>query len=94
LVAPLTWGLYFHTYHLLHDRFVTSDSPKDQSFSKNLLFAFLADIPVSLATHPLWMVRTRLCLQYENSAKPYKGIVDCFQKVYANEGGVRGLYKV
>lgn len=46
-----------------------------------------------LITNPLWVTKTRLCLQYENSAKQYTGMVDCLRKIYKAEG-IRGLYKV
>ena len=50
-----------------------------------------------LVTNPIWVVKTRLCLQYEKADVPahkqYKGMVDCFHKIYKYEG-FRGLYKV
>lgn len=51
-----------------------------------------------IITNPLWVVKTRLCLQYMNdnsipSSMRYTGMVDALRKVYKYEG-VRGLYKV
>lgn len=54
-------------------------------------------------TNPIWVTKTRLCLQYENAGsqgKPlqnatqmYLGMSDALVKIYRMEG-LRGLYKV
>lgn len=44
-------------------------------------------------TNPLWVTKTRLCLQYEHSAKQYSGTIDCLRKIYRTEG-IRGWYSV
>lgn len=49
-------------------------------------------------TNPLWVAKTRLCLQYDASRTPvrtvyYKGTLDCITQVYKADG-IRGLYKV
>ncbi len=54
-----------------------------------------------LITNPIWVTKTRLCLQYEGISKGvtndkatrYKGMWDALFKIYRYEG-VRGLYKV
>lgn len=50
-------------------------------------------------TNPLWVVKTRLCLQYGNldklalpAYKRYDGMLDAFRKVYRYEG-FAGFYK-
>lgn len=57
-----------------------------------------AGILTLIMTNPIWVVKTRLCLQYNepgapNSGNNYKGMVDGLKKIYTQEG-VRGLYKV
>lgn len=44
-------------------------------------------------TNPLWVTKTRLCLQYEHSTKQYNGMIDCLRKIYRTEG-FKGWYKV
>lgn len=50
-------------------------------------------------TNPVWVVKTRLCLQYDTNAssikseKYYSGMFDALCKIYKHEG-VRGWYKV
>ena len=53
-----------------------------------------------LLTNPIWVAKTRLCLQYDakapkapTDASHYRGMVDCLLKTYKYEG-LRGLYKV
>ncbi|KAK8751744.1 hypothetical protein OTU49_010094 [Cherax quadricarinatus] len=59
-----------------------------------------AGILTLVMTNPIWVVKTRLCLQYSDGAggkvlqesHRYNGMVDAFVKTYKYEG-VRGLYK-
>ena len=52
-----------------------------------------------IITNPIWVAKTRLCLQYEttpsanSSCVHYKGMSDALSKIYKFEG-FRGLYKV
>lgn len=57
-----------------------------------------AGILTLMLTNPIWVVKTRLCLQVNepgvgSSSTNYKGMVDGLRKIYTQEG-VRGLYKV
>lgn len=66
------------------------------------LFAVVGLMTLAL-TNPLWVAKTRLCLQYDQTTsaktfsksdvKHYRGLVDCLHKTYKSEG-FRGLYKV
>lgn len=46
-------------------------------------------------TNPLWVVKTRLCLQFavDNKNVKYQGMIQGLSHIYREEG-VRGLYKV
>lgn len=64
----------------------------------HMLAASEAGILTLMLTNPIWVVKTRLCLQYEaTSSIPkemrYNGMMDALLKIYRNEG-VRGLYRV
>lgn len=64
----------------------------------HMLAASEAGILTLLMTNPIWVVKTRLCLQYENkvdltSNKNYRGMMDGLTKIYRTEG-IRGLYSV
>lgn len=69
----------------------------------NSLFclSFLGFFTIVL-TNPIWVVKTRLCLQYDalpgkklhiDSKTHYRGIIDCAKKIVRNEGPL-ALYKV
>lgn len=61
-----------------------------------MLAASEAGILTLALTNPIWVVKTRLCLQYDDVAKnnkQYRGMVDGLLKIYKHEG-FRGLYAV
>lgn len=63
-----------------------------------MLAASEAGVLTLLMTNPIWVVKTRLCLQYDNKAdasnvKIYRGMIDGLHKIYRTEG-FRGLYSV
>lgn len=63
----------------------------------HMLAAAEAGICTLVLTNPIWVVKTRLCLQLNNDALPgdnksYKGMVDGLTKIYKTEG-VKGLYR-
>lgn len=63
-----------------------------------MLAASEAGILTLLMTNPIWVVKTRLCLQYDNkvdasNVKNYRGMTDGLLKIYRTEG-LRGLYSV
>lgn len=64
----------------------------------HMLAASEAGILTLLITNPIWVVKTRLCLQYDNKVdasnmKYYRGMTDGLLKIYRTEG-LRGLYSV
>ena len=66
----------------------------------HLIAAAESSILTLTLTNPLWVVKTRLCLQYGknyystnlSSDKIYRSTFDAFHKIYKYEG-IRGLYK-
>lgn len=64
----------------------------------HMVAAAEAGILTLVMTNPIWVVKTRLCLQYgrDTDASPqtrYKGMIDALAKIYRHEG-IRGLYRV
>lgn len=64
----------------------------------HMLAAAEAGVLTLVMTNPIWVVKTRLCLQYGSdiplpSNKCYNGMMDALVKIYKTEG-VRGLYRV
>ncbi|KAE9416254.1 hypothetical protein Angca_003572, partial [Angiostrongylus cantonensis] len=98
--AALSWGLYMEWYKRFRSRvpwyhkikamlpFHSSNENLD-----NFFCGFLAGAAVMCFTNPIWVTKTRLCLQYETRpAKKYSGMLGCLYKI-SKEEGVKGLYK-
>ena len=67
----------------------------------HMLAAAQSGVLTLAMTNPIWVVKTRLCLQYDavttsgvggDGKKTYKGMLDAFYKIGRYEG-MRGLYK-
>lgn len=63
----------------------------------HMIAAAEAGILTLVMTNPIWVVKTRLCLQYGRDIQTpetrYNGMIDALAKIYRQEG-VRGLYRV
>ncbi len=98
LGAASSWGLYFFFYNALKNWYLT-ETQRSLSPSVHMLAAAQAGAVTLAFTNPIWVCKTRLCLQYENRATfptgrkavIYSGFVDCLSKTFKHEG-VRGLY--
>ena len=69
------------------------------SRTTHIIAATEAGLLTLAITNPIWVVKTRMCLQYGDlphvdlpSSKQYTGMFDAFYKVYKHEGR-QGLYK-
>ncbi|XP_044001194.1 mitochondrial folate transporter/carrier isoform X2 [Aphidius gifuensis] len=92
-----SWGFYFFFYESMKAWIQDGDPSKSLSPTLHLLAAADAGLLSLLLTNPLWVVKTRLCLQYANDvniseSKRYSGMNDAFRKIWRTEG-IRGLYK-
>jgi len=63
----------------------------------HMVAAAEAGILTLIMTNPIWVVKTRLCLQYSGDTVSentrYKGMIDALRKIYRTEG-MGGLYRV
>lgn len=87
--APLSWGLYFHFFQKIRAN-VTCFSYAP--FLNNLIVGSITGGVVLSLTNPIWVCKTRLCLQYEHSARHYINLKDCIVKIFCKEG-IRGFYR-
>lgn len=61
--------------------------------AKHLLAASQAGALTLVITNPVWVVKTRMCLQFGSKQhEMYKGMIDALVKIYKSDG-VRGYYK-
>merc|ERR1711978_233255 len=95
------WGLYFLFYNSIKNQMQHGDAKVQLSTSSFLIASSSAGIATLALTNPIWVVKTRLCLQFgrdptsvsnQDPSKVYKGMMDAFKKIAVNEG-LPGLYK-
>ncbi|XP_008544650.1 mitochondrial folate transporter/carrier [Microplitis demolitor] len=97
LGSGASWGIYFFIYNIIKKSIQNGDSESPLGPSLHLLAAAETGVLTLLMTNPVWVIKTRLCLQYNNDvlldeSKRYSGMVDALKKIYRTEG-IRGLYK-
>ncbi|XP_071942176.1 solute carrier family 25 member 32-like [Antedon mediterranea] len=97
--AGASWGFYFFFYNAIKS-YMQGEEMKSLGPGHHMLAAAQSGVVTLFITNPIWVVKTRLCLQYDgvnnigvasNSAK-YTGMVDALRKIYRFEG-LGGLYK-
>lgn len=75
------------------------DAASNLHAGQHILAATQAGIMTQVLCNPIWVVKTRLCLQYGDQmnrmtvdpSKRYTGMIDALVKIYKFEG-IRGLY--
>lgn len=90
------WGFYFLFYNSIKGWIQGGNTTQALGPALHMLAASEAGVLTLLMTNPIWVVKTRLCLQYDNNIdfkndKRYRGMVDGLMKIYRTEG-FRGLY--
>jgi solute carrier family 25 folate transporter 32 len=92
--AGSSWGLYFLFYSTLKNWIQKGNANTALGPGQHLLAASEAGVVTLFITNPLWVVKTRLVLQYGSggSSQQYKGMIDALIKIYHQEG-IRGYYK-
>lgn len=100
--AGTLWGSYFLLYNAGKSYLQDGDT-NPLGPGSHMLAAAQAGALSQLIANPLFVARTRLCLQYEGAVEVdvassqikvtrYNGIWDVFRKVYKYEG-IKGLYQ-
>ncbi|XP_046438983.1 mitochondrial folate transporter/carrier-like isoform X2 [Daphnia pulex] len=98
LTAGCTWGSYFFFYDALKAELQRGDPTIPLGPAQHMMAAAEAGVVTLVLTNPIWVIKTRLCLQcgdgshYLSEQKRYKGIMDALVKTYRYEG-LRGLYR-
>ncbi|XP_056646376.1 mitochondrial folate transporter/carrier [Diorhabda carinulata] len=93
------WGFYFLFYNSIKNWIQQGDTQYHLGPSLHMLAAAEAGILTLIVTNPIWVVKTRLCLQYGNEdvylsrgGQFYHGMSDALVKIYRSEG-IKGLYR-
>ncbi|OWF34946.1 mitochondrial folate transporter/carrier-like isoform X2 [Mizuhopecten yessoensis] len=93
--AGISWGFYFLFYNSIKTWMQDGDTQMNLGPVKHMLAASEAGLLTLILTNPIWVVKTRMCLQYETpatSSKMYKGMFDALYRIF-NAEGFRGLYR-
>lgn len=89
-----TWGTYFFIYDTLKHRI--QGAHKSSNFFLNSLGYFgasgTAGIVTICITNPLWVVKTRMCLQSPQDPLKYRNVPDALYRI-AKQEGIKGLYR-
>jgi len=97
LGAGSAWGLYFFFYNAAKSWLQGGEARRQLPASSALLAASASGVLTLTATNPVWVVKTRLCLQTASPAalaadpRLYRGFADALVKIARSEG-LRGLY--
>lgn len=92
--------IFYCSYNNIKSWIQGGNTKKPLGPTLHMIAAAEAGILTLVMTNPIWVVKTRLCLQYSDAesallpaSKRYAGMIDALKKIYANEG-IRGLYRV
>ncbi|CAM0955921.1 unnamed protein product [Alopecurus aequalis] len=87
------WAVYFTVYEQLKTSLSSSEGSHQLSLGANVIAASCAGAATTVATNPLWVVKTRFQTQGVRAGVtvPYKGTVAALMRI-AQEEGIRGLY--
>ncbi|KAL7748666.1 translational activator of GCN4 [Sorochytrium milnesiophthora] len=100
--ATASWGMYFFWYDWIKQRMLRSsqeeaaadggDSQQVRlSHTQHLIAATEAGALTAVVTNPIWLVKTRMCLQSPDRPQ-YRSMADALVRI-AREEGVAGLYR-
>ncbi|XP_030756717.1 mitochondrial folate transporter/carrier-like [Sitophilus oryzae] len=89
--AGASWGLYFLFYNSIKNFIQGGNVNTPLGPGYHLLAASQSGLVTLFVTNPIWVVKTRLCLQVGENQK-YNGTIDCLSKIYKSEGIV-GYYR-
>ncbi|XP_055609431.1 mitochondrial folate transporter/carrier [Uranotaenia lowii] len=87
------WGFYFLFYNTIKTWIQDGNAAQPLGPALHMLAAAEAGILTLVMTNPIWVVKTRLCLQLDAPGQKgsYAGMMDGLKKIYRAEG-IRGLY--
>ena len=70
LGAGAAWGLYFLFYNSIKKEMLNSNQQQHLGIFKHMFAGACAGALTTTITNPIWVVKTRLCLQYGQNSAP------------------------
>jgi len=94
--AASSWGLYFFAFDFFKSSLKDWKNQQVLGPGDHLTAGALAGVSTLVLTNPIWVVKTRMCLQPLDVVLPdnqrYNGVIDGLRKLYKSEG-IRGYYR-
>ncbi|KAK9881934.1 hypothetical protein WA026_018128 [Henosepilachna vigintioctopunctata] len=93
--SGVSWGMYFYFYSALKTLKQNGNKDNHLTSTQLLVAASEAGAMTLILTNPIWVCKTRLCLQSQNQSShivSYNGMIDTLVKLYKMEG-IRGWYR-
>ena len=87
--SGLSWGFFMYFYNIAKNN--NTDYFNSQT-SNHFISAAQAGMVTSLLTNPIWLAKTRLEVQRNNTQLPYTGLYNCMKRMISEEGFL-SLYK-
>ena len=91
----MSWGLYLFLYNTT-DVWINGNEygRKKLQLEDRILYATIAGMSTVVLTNPIWVLKTRMCLQYAHDQPTilYQNMFDAVRKIYRAEG-IRAFYK-
>jgi len=88
----VSWGIYFWIYSMKKDQYSKKNNGERLTKIQHMKASYQAGLFTQISTTPIWLIKTRMCVQNPNDPEAYKGIIDAAKKIYKYEG-IRGFYK-
>ncbi|KAL9673482.1 hypothetical protein QQ045_029740 [Rhodiola kirilowii] len=86
------WAVYFTMYNHFKSALSSDDEKHRLSVGSNMLAASGAGVLTTIATNPLWVVKTRLQTQGMANGVVFYSSTRSALRIIAREEGIRGLY--
>lgn len=90
--AGSAWGFYFYFYNAIKSQMASRSESPTLGPNQHMLAAAQSGVLTLVITNPIWVIKTRMCLQYANEPRKYPSMVHAFIRIFHQEG-IRGLYK-
>ncbi|KAI9299108.1 mitochondrial carrier [Neoconidiobolus thromboides FSU 785] len=87
-----SWAIYFSCYHALKPWSTNLLGKEVNSSFVHMISAMIAGCVSTIATTPLWVIKTRIMTQSKTTVYCYNGTIDAFKKIWLQEG-ISGFYR-
>ncbi|KAA1133750.1 Guanosine-diphosphatase [Puccinia graminis f. sp. tritici] len=90
-----TWAIYFTVYDAAKAKLADSRPNHQEDVVAHVLAAMTAGATSTIATNPLWLIKTRFMTQRvirDPQSERYRHTFDAFRRIHAKEG-LRGFYR-